>query len=92
MHRAARPRRVEEIVWRRGDDGVVVVLNPNDGTYFSLDDVGGRIWELCTGDHSVAEIVATLSDEYDAPVADISRDVLDLLEELRGEGLVAGPE
>jgi hypothetical protein len=91
MQVEARPRRVEAIVWRRGDDGVVV-LNPNDGNYFSLDDVGGRVWELCDGRHTVTEIATTLGEEYDAPIADISRDVLDLLAELRGEGLVADVE
>lgn len=91
MHVETRPRRVEAIVWRRGDEGVVV-LNPNDGNYFSLDDVGGRVWELCDGQHSVTEIATTLGEEYDAPVADITRDVLDLLDELRGEGLVAAAE
>lgn len=88
MQVEARPRRVDAAVWRRGDDGVVV-LNPNDGKYFSLDDVGGRIWELCDGERSADEIAAVLAAEYDAPIADISRDVLELLHELRSEGLVA---
>ena len=88
MDHELRPRRVDAAVWRRGEDGVVV-LNPNDGNYFSLDDVGGRIWELCDGERSTDEIAAVLAAEYDAPIADITRDVLDLLNELRAEGLVA---
>jgi pyrroloquinoline quinone biosynthesis protein D len=83
-----RPKRDERTVWRRGDEGVVV-LNPNDGQYFSLDDVGGRIWELCEGDRSIAEIANVLAEEYDAEPSVIQADALELLRELRDEGLVA---
>jgi Coenzyme PQQ synthesis protein D (PqqD) len=86
----ARPQRRKEIVWRRGDDGVVV-LNPNDGNYFSLDEVGGRVWELADGQLTVAEIAGVLAEEYDAPTAQIGRDVAELLDELSSEGLVADP-
>lgn len=82
-----RPRRGDQIIWRRGDDGVVV-LNPNDGQYFSLDDIGGRIWEQCEGERSVAEIAAALAQEYDAPPSVIQGDALELLDELAAEGLV----
>lgn len=82
-----RPRRVDDVVWRRGEDGVVV-LNPNDGQYFSLDDVGGRIWDLSDGSRSVSEIADLLSAEYDAPAAEIGSDALELLAELGREGLV----
>ena len=87
MELQQRPRRADDVVWRNGEDGVVV-LNPNDGQYFSLDDVGGRIWELCDGSHSVTEIAELLSGEYDAPVAAIQGDALELLGELDREGLV----
>lgn len=82
-----RPRRVDDVVWRRGEDGVVV-LNPNDGQYFSLDDVAGRIWDLCDGSRSVTEIAELLSSEYEAPAAEIGADALELLAELDREGLV----
>ena len=82
-----RPRRVEDVVWRQGEEGVVI-LNPNDGQYFSLDDVGGRIWDLSDGSRSVTEIARLLCAEYDAPVAEIRDDALELLGELGREGLI----
>ena len=88
MHAGDRPQRKEGIVWRRGNDGVVV-LNPNDGQYFSLDDVGGRIWELCEGERSVADIADVLAEEYEADASVIQADALGLLHELKDEGLVA---
>ena len=82
-----RPRRVDDVVWRHGEDGVVV-LNPNDGQYFSLDDIGGRIWDLADGSRSVSEIADLLAAEYDAPASEIGSDALELLGELGKEGLV----
>ncbi len=43
---------------------------------FVLDDTGREILERCTGEASVAEIVAALADEYDAPRDMIEHDVL----------------
>lgn len=83
-----RPRRAERVVWRRGEEGVVL-LDPDDGRYYALDDVGGRIWELCGEGRSVAEIGTALAREYDAAAPVIAADALDLLHELEREGLVA---
>lgn len=83
-----RPCRAERVVWRRGEEGVVL-LDPDDGRYYALDDVGGRIWELCDEGRSVAEIGAALAHEYDASAPVIAADALDLLQELEREGLVA---
>ena len=82
-----RPQRDERVVWRRGDEGVVI-LNPNDGQYFSLDEVAARIWELCEGDRSVAEIADVVAAEYEVEPAVVSADALEFLGELTGEGLV----
>lgn len=84
-----RPRRADDVVWRRGESDGVVVLNPNDGQYFSLDDVAGRIWDLCDGSRTVSEIAELLSAEYDAPAGEIGNDALVLLDELGREGLVS---
>jgi hypothetical protein len=67
----------------------VVLLDPRSGSYYSLDGVGARIWELSDGDHTVADITAALDAEYDAPAAAIESDALDLLRDLSAEGLVA---
>jgi pyrroloquinoline quinone biosynthesis protein D len=68
----------------------VIVLNPEDGEYFALDDVGGRIWELCDGSRSLEQIVGMLAVEYDAPPSVIEADAVVLLHELVREGLVDG--
>lgn len=67
----------------------MILLDPASGEYFTLDDVGGRIWELCDGTKSVDDIAAVLASEYDAPVEEIRADALELLNELRESKLVS---
>ena len=65
-----------------------MLLDLDGGTYFALNEVGARVWELSDGSRTIAEIAALLADEYDAPVAVIQADVLELLGELEVEQLV----
>ena len=65
-----------------------MLLDLDGGTYFALNEVGARVWELSDGSRTVAEIATQLADEYDAPVAVIQADVLELLGELEVEQLV----
>ena len=64
------------------------MLDPDSGNYFSLTDVGARIWELCDGNRTVADIATELAEEYDARPSVIEGDVRELLEELSAEGLL----
>ncbi len=83
-----RPTQADGILAQRNDDSLIL-LNPENGQYFTLDEVGARVWELCDGSHRVAEVVSTLYAEYDAPLNSIQTDVLELLDELASEQLVA---
>jgi coenzyme PQQ synthesis protein D (PqqD) len=76
-------------------DGVLVqemadtrlLLDPETGKYFTLDEVGSRVWALCDG-RAASSIADALCAEYDAPASQIRGDVLELLEELASERLV----
>jgi coenzyme PQQ biosynthesis protein PqqD len=83
---ADRIRRRPDILSQRVDDQLVL-LSPRDGQYFALDEVGGRLWELCDGAHTIADIADVLAHEYDAPRATIETDVRELLHELVDEKL-----
>ena len=82
------PTRNEHVISRRGPDSVTVLLDTSAGSYFTLDDVGGRIWELCDGANTVDRIAVLLTTEYDAARVQIVADLLELLGELSSEGLV----
>jgi hypothetical protein len=73
-------------------DGEVVALNIDKGTCYGLNKIGSRIWALIAEPKRVGDICATLMEEYDVDSATCERQVLDLLEELRGEGMIESQE
>ena len=83
----SRPRRRSDVLAQAAGD-TVILLTPDSGEYFTLNEVGGRIWELSDGARSVVEIVAVLAEEYDAPRDEIQADALDVLSQLAQERLV----
>lgn len=85
-----RPRRASHVVARRVDE-TFVLLNVRSGAYYTLDEVGGRIWELCDGTRSAGDIAELLAADYDAPLATLESDVLELVEELRREAMLDRP-
>ena len=85
-----RLRRSDRVVARACDDGVIL-LKLDDGQYFTLDEVGARVWALCDGGQ-VDALVAAIQAEFDAPEDVIRSDVEELLHELTGEELVVPVE
>ena len=71
--------------------GKTVLLRMDDGSYYALDDVGALIWELCDGQRSLADVIAALCAEYDAPEAMVTADVIEFVNDLRREQLLVGP-
>jgi pyrroloquinoline quinone biosynthesis protein D len=68
--------------------GQTVLLRLEDGGYYALDEVGALIWELCDGHRDVADVVAALCAEFDAPEETVKADVLDFIADLRRERLI----
>ena len=81
-------RRGGRVIAQRAS-GALVLLNVESGQYYALNAVGARLWELCGEPQSVKAVAAALSQEYEAPLETIRADLVELLEELAGEKLVA---
>jgi hypothetical protein len=81
------PRRKEQIIAQKGTDEVLL-FNMEDGSYYALNEVGNRIWELCDGTHGMAEMVCVLAKEYNAPAEMIETDILEVLGDLRSKDLI----
>jgi hypothetical protein len=70
-----------------GDE--TVILHLGSGTYFGLDPVGTRIWQLMGEGQSLSAICETLRAEYAQPREVIEADMLKLLRDLHDHNLVA---
>jgi coenzyme PQQ biosynthesis protein PqqD len=86
-----RPQQREGILAQEAQ-GQTVLLRLEDGSYYAVDEVGARIWELCDGQRSFADIVAVMRDEFEAPADQISADVAEFIAELRTEQLLVEVE
>ena len=63
-------------------DGEAVILHLETGTYFGLNSVGTRIWQLIEKDGRLTVVLDALCDEYDAPPDVLERDLIELVERL----------
>jgi hypothetical protein len=64
------------------------ILNVRSTVYYGLNPVGARIWSLLQQPKSVQEVRDALVDEYEVEIENCERDLLDLLEKMRAEGLI----
>ena len=69
-----------------GDE--TVILDLASGTYYGLDPVGARIWQLMAEGKTLASVCEILLDEFDVTREPLERDVLHLTQELSAKGLV----
>ena len=67
--------------------GELIILNLENGTYFGLDEIGARIWQLIQEHGSLDKVFAALCDEYEASADTLRRDLLNLVNELCTQGL-----
>lgn len=68
--------------------GEVAILNLKAGTYYGLDNVGARVWELIQKPRKISAVRDVLLEEYDVEPDRLGRDLLALLQRLAAEGLI----
>lgn len=80
--------RIPETVMFTLVDGDAVLLNVRTNHYYSLTEVGARLWELLSGGSSLRAAYALILSEYEVEAAQLERDLLDLLTDLVENDLV----
>lgn len=76
----------EQVSCALGDEAAI--LNMKNSVYYGLDPVGARIWSLLREPHKVCDVCDAIVEEYEVERERCERDVLDLLEKMRSEGLI----
>jgi len=87
IDRESCPKRTAQVIAQKASNDWLL-LNMEDGNYFSLNEIGGRIWELCDGNRSVSQLAAALAAEYDTSTEVLEKDILELLEHLQNGKLI----
>ena len=70
-------------------EGEAILINLANGVYYSMDKVGGLIWEMIEGRHTLGEMVEAVTGRYQVNRDQAEADVQRLAEELLQENLVA---
>lgn len=65
-----------------------VILHLGTGTYFGLDPVGARIWQLISEQKTLTDVCTVMLEEYDMAREDLERDVLSLAEDFASQQLI----
>jgi hypothetical protein len=76
----------DQVSTNLGNETVILGLTSEE--YYSLKEVGARIWEIIEEPKTVRQILETLLNEYAVEPERCERDLLAILQELANEGLV----
>ncbi|NLW49901.1 MAG: PqqD family protein [Candidatus Brocadiaceae bacterium] len=68
-------------------DGEAVLLNLDNETYYGLDEVGARMWQVLMESDSIQSAYEALLDEYDVEPETLRADMRDLIARLVEQGL-----
>ena len=68
--------------------GETVILDLNSESYFGLDEIGTRIWQLIQEQKDLKSVTATMLNEYDVEEKQLAEDIEDLLAKLDEAGLI----
>ncbi|MFC3098029.1 PqqD family protein [Alteraurantiacibacter palmitatis] len=69
--------------------GELVLMHLASGTYFGLNPVGARIWQLIEDEpRTLASLCEVIAEEFDAPIDVIEQDLAALAGDLAAHSLV----
>lgn len=79
----------EDVLVQELPDGELVLLSLEDENYFGLDEVGGRCWAELASGARIGDIVERLGGEYDVEPGALTKDIMDLVQNLVDAGLAS---
>ena len=68
--------------------GETVLLDMQSESYFGLDTVGTRIWQLLQENNRLQQVFDTMLEEYDVDEKQLEEDLNELLDKLLEEKLI----
>ncbi|HIE89330.1 MAG TPA: PqqD family protein [Gammaproteobacteria bacterium] len=70
-------------------NGELVILDMGSEEYFSLNEVGCKLWRLLESNSDLSVAVASLLEQYDVDSKQLSDDVESVVTELKRVGLLS---
>lgn len=69
-------------------DGETVLLDMQGESYFGLNKVGTRVWQLLQQQQESLQVYNTIKKEYNVDAEQLKNDIQSILEDLLLEGLI----
>lgn len=66
-----------------------ILVHPQAGKIKVVNEVGALIWQLCDGQHSVAQMVEAVCQQFQVETGQAETDILQFLEALAQRGLIS---
>jgi pyrroloquinoline quinone biosynthesis protein D len=82
-----RPIRAKSAVWRRVGDEVVVIRGDGLSTHI-LNTTAALVWEMCDGEHSIAEMASMLATRFDVSPEVAQADIEEVNDRLVQAGIM----
>jgi hypothetical protein len=76
----------EQVFCALGDEAAI--LNMKNSVYYGMNAVGASVWNLLQQPKRVRELRDAVMEEYEVDAEQCERDLLELLEKMRSEGLI----
>ena len=69
-------------------DDEILIYHPGNNKTLYINKSASIIWQLCTGEQTVADIIGLINDAYPTQPGNLEQDVIATLTELRENGAV----
>jgi hypothetical protein len=79
--------RVEDAIWNRIGDRVVVISNDGGATHV-LNKTAAFIWDICEDGYGIDEITKQLCDRFDVSFEEARVDVTEIIEKMVQAGIM----
>ena len=79
---------MEEEVCAKVMEGEAIIINLSNGIYYSLDGVGGTVWQMIELGYSIEEMIQTISVHHKISSEQVKLDLEKLVEEMIQENLI----
>jgi len=85
-----RPLRKDSVLPREVD-GESILYDTDSGSVHVVNAAARRVWDLCDGAHTVAEMAAAIRDAFDVPAgASVDEDVRRIVAQFTEMGILTG--
>ena len=69
-------------------DGETVLLDLASESFFGLDEISTRVWQLLQDGNDIDAVIETLLGEYEVQREILEKDIVELLDRLNAAGLI----